>query len=186
MGRPWREWLELGLLVGTVVLLVVAGIVFNSIFSEPDPPAQREPAGVQAFAYEGGRHVEGNVDYAERPPVGGAHSGTWQDCGGYDAPVADERAVHSLEHGAVWIAYRPDLPEAQRAALRARAESQPYVLVSPYPGLPSPVVVSAWNRQLPLDYADDPRLDEFVRSFRLGGNAPEPGAPCTGGSSEAA
>jgi hypothetical protein len=55
------------------------------------------------------------------------------------------------------------------------------VLVSPYPDLPAPVVASAWGKQLQLDSANDPRLEQFVSAFREGPQTPEPGAPCTGG-----
>jgi hypothetical protein len=124
------------------------------------------------------------VAYAEHPPVGGVHNPVWQDCGFYAEPVANENAVHSLEHGAVWITYAPDLPQDQVATLRELAERQSHILVSPMEDLPSPMVASAWNRQLALDGADDPRLEEFIRAFRLSPQAPEPGAACTGGTSE--
>ena len=60
------------------------------------------------------------VDYSgdELPPVGGIHSGTWQNCGIYDEPILAKNAVHSMEHGAVWIAYHPDLPEGDVDHLR--------------------------------------------------------------------
>jgi hypothetical protein len=87
-----------------------------------------------------------------------------------------------MEHGAVWITYQPNLPADQVDILR-KAAQQSYVLVSPYPGLPSPVVASAWSNQLKLDSASDPKLDQFVRYFRQGPQTPEPGAPCTGGTS---
>ncbi len=53
--------------------------------------------------------------------------------------ISNENAVHSLEHGAVWITYRPDLPGGQVETLRDLAQGQTYILVSPYPDLPSPV-----------------------------------------------
>jgi hypothetical protein len=86
-----------------------------------------------------------------------------------------------MEHGAVWITYQANLPSSELAAPRELAIDQPYVHVSPYPGLLAPVVASAWGRQLRLTSAGDPRLDQFVRVFRLGGPAPERGGPCTGG-----
>jgi hypothetical protein len=144
------------------------------------------PAGVQTFGYVGGQHSTDPVDYAEHPPVGGVHDPVWQNCGFYADPIRGENAVHSLEHGAVWITYAPDLPEEQIATLRDLAARQSYVLISPMGDLPAPVVASAWNRQLALDAADDPRLEEFVRAFRLSPQAPEPGAPCTGGTGETA
>jgi hypothetical protein len=59
-------------------------------------------------------HVGGNIDYDQDlgiPPAGGPHNPSWQNCGFYDELVRDENAVHSLEHGAVWITYQPDLPQ---------------------------------------------------------------------------
>jgi hypothetical protein len=150
---------------------------------DPDLPFGDEPvpAGVQHFAVTERAHVEGPVSYPQTPPVGGNHAPIWQNCGFYDTPIPNESAVHSLEHGAVWITYQPDVPEEQVAALRQLAHRQPYVLVSPFPDLPAPIVASAWGYQLYLEASDDPRLAEFVRAFRLGPQAPERGAPCLGG-----
>lgn len=139
------------------------------------------PVGVQDFAVTERAHVATTVLYAQSPPVGGNHAPIWQNCGFYTAPVVNENAVHSLEHGAVWIAYRPDLPAEQVDVLRRLAERQTHVLVSPYPALPAAVIASAWNRQLQLDSATDPRLGQFVRTFRLASQAPERGGPCSGG-----
>jgi Protein of unknown function (DUF3105) len=113
--------------------------------------------------------------------VGGNHAPIWQNCGFYGATILSENAVHSLEHGAVWITYQPELPADQVAALRQLAKRQSHLLVSQFVDLPTPVVVSAWGRQLRLDSVDDPRLEQFVRAFRSGAQAPEPGRPCSGG-----
>jgi hypothetical protein len=126
------------------------------------------------------------VDYAQTPPAGGEHNPVWQNCGFYEEPISDENAVHSLEHGAVWITYQPDLSEDQISTLRDLAESQTYILVSPYPGLDSPVVASAWGKQLQLESADDPALEQFISAYRQGPQTPEPGAACTGGTGQPA
>ena len=73
------------------------------------PTAEGIP-GLLTFAVASAAHVEGAVDYPQDPPAGGPHAEVWQNCGFYDEPVVKERAVHSQEHGAVWITYRPDLP----------------------------------------------------------------------------
>jgi hypothetical protein len=126
-------------------------------------------------------HTGEPVSYPQTPPVGGPHNPVWQNCGFYSEPVRNENAVHSMEHGAVWITYRPDLPGGQVETLRDLAQGRNYVLVSPYPGLPSPVVASAWGKQLQLDSADDPRLEQFVSAYSQGPQTPEPGATCSGG-----
>jgi putative peptide zinc metalloprotease protein len=163
-----------------ITIGAVAGLVF--LWSPNLQLAGRAaPAGVQSFEVAGRDHVRAPVSYPQTPPVGGNHAPVWQNCGFYEEPVTDENVVHSLEHGAVWIAYRPGLPEEQIDSVRQLAQRQNYVLASPYPGIPTSVVVSAWGRQLRLEGADDPRLDQFVRAFRLGPQAPESGGLCTGG-----
>ena len=124
-------------------------------------------------------HTEDDVDYEQAPPVGGPHDPVWLDCGTYDAPVRDENAVHDLEHGAIWISYEPGLSDDDVAAL---ADSLPQNgILAPYDGLPAPVVVTSWGRQLRLDGADDPRLELFIAAYGDGHTSPEPFASCAGG-----
>jgi hypothetical protein len=136
----------------------------------------RQIEGVQTFMVDAG-HREGTISYPQTPPVGGIHNPVWMPCGFYDQPVPNERAVHSLEHGAVWITYRPDLPQAEIDALATLARNRNLVLVSRWDeGLPSPLVVTGWGRQLRLETAADPRLAEFIRLYANQG--PEINAPC--------
>jgi hypothetical protein len=113
------------------------------------------------------------------PPAGGPHDPVWLACGVYDEPVRDENAVHDLEHGAVWIAYDPDLPDGDVATLRRHLPQNG--IMAPYPGLSAPVVVTVWGRQLRLAGAGDPRLARFVAELGHGETAPEPTASCAGG-----
>jgi hypothetical protein len=107
--------------------------------------------GLQTFTYAGGDHRSGSLVYAENPPAGGAHNPLWQNCGVYDQPLYNEYAVHSLEHGAVWITYRPDLDAAGVAQLKTLVEGRSYTLLSPYDGMDTPVAASAWGAQLKVD-----------------------------------
>ena len=138
--------------------------------------------GLQTFATPSRRHVLGPVSYAEVPPVGGDHHPVWQNCGFYSRPVEPERAVHSLEHGAIWVTYSPDLPAEQVDILRQLARSRTHVLVSPWPdgSLLAPVVASGWAVQLKASSVSDPALAAFVAAYAGRGQAPEPGASCSG------
>ncbi|MGY1814161.1 DUF3105 domain-containing protein [Blastococcus sp. SYSU D00820] len=140
-------------------------------------------AGTEVADYAAGQqHVRTTVDYAESPPVGGPHAPSWADCTGsvYDEPIADEYAVHSLEHGAVWITYDPDLASADDvAALEALTEGGTYRMLSPYPGLGTRVSLQAWNHALPLDDVADPRLEQFLELLTVNPDTtPEVGATC--------
>jgi Protein of unknown function (DUF3105) len=124
-------------------------------------------------------HQTGDIDYPQTPPAGGPHAPVWLDCGVYDEAVRDENAVHDLEHGTVWIAYRPGLDAADVDALTDLLPQNG--ILSPYDGLDAPVVVTVWGRQLALTGADDPRLPLFIDTFGGGETAPEPFASCAGG-----
>lgn len=121
---------------------------------------------------------------AELPPAGGVHNPAWLNCGIYDEPVPAENALHSMEHGAVWITYRDDLPQEQIDSLRDRFRPQSFYILSPYPTQRSPIVLTAWGFQLELDSADDKRIEQFVSRYRLGPTTPERGASCGGGVGE--
>lgn len=127
-----------------------------------------------------GDHTLRSVASDETPPIGGRHAPVWQRCGFYDTPVPIERAVHSIEHGAVWITYRPDLPSEQVDTLRDLAQAEEHVLISPYPSLAAPLMATVWGHQERLDTADAARLRQFVQDFRNGPLAPERGGACDG------
>jgi putative peptide zinc metalloprotease protein len=183
IGLVWR-WSSRTLKRCVAGALATAGAVaLVALLWAPRLPTARPPgpADVARFPVTERNHVQTPVIYTQDPPVGGNHAPIWQNCGFYDAPIVAENAVHSLEHGAVWITYRPDLSTDQVDTLRQLAGGNTYVLVSPYPDLTAPAVASAWGLQLQLDSVEDPRLEQFVRAFRLGPQAPESGGPCTGG-----
>jgi hypothetical protein len=169
-GRPSYLW---------IALAAAAAVVFSVLLLRSGGAAS-PPEGVQVFPNLSRDHTTGQVSYPQTPPAGGPHAPAWQNCGFYGEVISNETAVHSLEHGAVWITFRTDLDAEQVAMLREFAR-RGFVLVSPYPNLPAPVVASAWGHQLRLSSASDPRLDQFVRYYRLGPQTPERGAPCTRG-----
>lgn len=182
--RPNRRRYVVVGVVTLAVMLVAGAAALPMLHSEPRR-GQRTYAGLGAvLTYEGlsVAHTGGDVDYPTTPPVGGAHDPVWLECGAYDVPVRDENAVHDLEHGAIWIAYDPDLSAADVRRLADRLPQNG--IMAPYPGLPAPVVVSAWGRQLRLAGADDERLGLFVATFGHGETAPEPDASCAGGSKD--
>lgn len=176
-ARERRRTVTLWVSITAVVLVMavaVALVIIRDQASQPNLDA------VATYTVTQG-HVQTPVTYAQSPPAGGEHAPVWLNCGTYEAPVPNENAVHSMEHGAVWVTHQPNLPEEQVTALRDKLPST-YAILSPYEGLTAPVVASAWGKQLTLTGADDPRLDAFVKEYRQGAQTPEPGASCTGGS----
>jgi hypothetical protein len=184
-GPPEARRSSLPVLLAALAAVLVLGmailvpVVVQRVRASLEPAAPANLDAVRVFEDLGNEHTDGDVDYPTSPPAGGPHDAEWLECGVYDEPVRDENAVHDLEHGTVWISYRPDLG-ADDVGTLARALPDNGIL-APYDDLPAPVVITVWARQLRLTGVDDPRLDLFLAGFSDGHTAPEPFASCRGG-----
>jgi hypothetical protein len=181
---PTWVWFVIG---GILAVLLVLGLFY---LGNQGPTAGNGIEGVEILPDPGQGHIEGDISYAVGEPAGGPHNPTWLNCGIYAEPVRVENVVHSLEHGAVWIAYRPNLSEDQVEMLREivrqerRNRREPLIVLAPKADLEDPIVLTAWRVQLRLDDAADERVGEFLDRFQRGPFTPEPGAPCTEGAGE--
>ncbi|MGC4885628.1 DUF3105 domain-containing protein [Micromonospora sp. DT227] len=174
----------------TAVSLVAAGIIGYAALSTwqgSRPWSERLTALSGVTSYTSAdwltrEHKSGQLTYKITPSVGGNHNSAWQNCTGdvYDAPIAAEHATHSMEHGAVWITHRPDLPADQVQSLADRVRGLDYLMLSPADGLDAPISVQAWGYRLTVTSADDKRIDDFIRTARINAG-PERGATCSGG-----
>lgn len=177
---PW------GLITVAVVIVVLAVAVIgyavhlgakNKTSSDPN-----KIKGIIHKTFTSGDHKAGVISYTESPPFGGPHAPVWADCTGtvYPSQIASENAVHDLEHGAVWITYKPGLPADQLDVLTKLVAGKQYMLMTPYDGLKSNVSLQAWGYQLFVDSATDKRVKTFIKDLRLNQkNTPELGASCT-------
>jgi hypothetical protein len=165
------------------LLLLLAVVLTASACSTGSKPNPRPGIdGLRTFKEEPKtRHTTKHVTYDHTPPAGGQHFPAWLRCGVYTEPVPNEFAVHSEEHGAVWLTYLPDPSADDIAKLAALANGNDYVLVSPYPGQPGRFMASTWGAQLSVDSAADARLKKFVDTYAGGGQGGEKGADCAHG-----
>ncbi|MEE8338342.1 MAG: DUF3105 domain-containing protein [Dehalococcoidia bacterium] len=115
------------------------------------------------------------IGTAGEPPSGGPHFSQPWPTGVFDEAIPDGNAVHSLEHGIVWISYNPELVDAgQIAVLEDVADDfRGDVILAPRPQNARSVYAVSWGRVLGMDGVDGERLREFVRTNR--DRSPEPG-----------
>jgi hypothetical protein len=178
----------------TVSAVVVAGLVaFGAVIlnKESDQKEQAQAAakapvkGEKSWDVEklGRNHVTEPVTYPMKPPVGGDHDQVWMNCDRnvYKDAIPDMNAVHSLEHGAVWVTYNDKASDADIKALSDKVGKTSYTLMSPYKDQAGTIMLSAWGKQLTVEKASDPRVDQFLTKYVQGAQTPEPGAACTGG-----
>lgn len=179
---PTWGWLASG---GVLAVLLVIGLLY--LGNAQNSAIQSDIEGVVIFPDPGRGHKDGDIAYAQDAPVGGIHNPEWQNCGIYDKPLRRENLIHSMEHGAVWIAYQPELPGDQVEILRnlvrqdQAGKQERWIVLAPQPGLNDPIVATAWQVQLRLSSASDPRLAQFIKEYEQGPYYPEPGATCTFG-----
>ena len=191
-----RNWGPIALFTAAVVLAVgIVGFGAWQVFKASNKPTwQEQVKGIDGLVnyfetkpdmLKAGSHKNGVLTYEVDPPVGGTHNPIWQNCNGdvYSAQIPKEQAVHSLEHGAVWVTYRPDLPKDQVDALADKVKDRTFMLMSPYPGLDKPISLQAWGYQLKVDNANDGRIDEFITALRQNATQ-EPQASCGNGITE--
>ncbi|MCC6793069.1 MAG: DUF3105 domain-containing protein [Thermomicrobiales bacterium] len=179
-----RQWLMTKIGAGVLAAVIVLAIVAIGVNAVRDRDLNRVPDGVTAYTYAGGQHDDTFTAWTETPPVGGTHNNTWQKCGFYDGQINTGMGVHTMEHGAVWITYSPDLPQEQIDKLKDEYGGESFMLVSEFSGLPAPIVASAWGHQLqiPSGDADAKELKQFVRVYKNNAEyTPEFGATCANG-----
>jgi hypothetical protein len=197
--KPPRNWTPIWISgIVAVVALGILGYAINNDYQNGKTWQQKadsipglvdyrtkNPKIVSDKAYRSHVHAtDPAVKYETTPPAYGNHIGEWQRCSGdvYDAQIANENAVHSLEHGAVWITYDPaKLSDAQVKTLASTyVTGQDFTLMSPYPDQGAAISLQAWGFQLKLDSPTDPRIKEFITDLRQNASL-EAGAVCSAG-----
>ncbi|MGW9028096.1 DUF3105 domain-containing protein [Streptomyces sp. NPDC055722] len=178
----------------TLSTLIVAGLVgwgAYAINNANEKEAQKAAAAAKPMSGEKvwdakkftRNHVQGKVNYPMNPPVGGDHNPVWMTCDGsvYTKAIPNENAVHSLEHGAVWVTYNAKASAADIKTLADRVSKTPYTLMSPDKSQSGTITLSAWAHQVSVNTASDPRVEQFLTKYVQGPQTPEPGAACTNG-----
>lgn len=175
----------LGIIAAAVALVLVIGtvatvLVLNSIPQQREVISGNYEDRLQLYPDLDATHTDTRVSYDQSPPVGGPHNPAWLNCGVYDEEQQNENVVHTLEHGAVWIAYDPATTTDDEIAALIELAPDTYTVISPYEGLGDAKAISAWGAQLLFTEVDDPAVEDFLNEFWRSPDSPEPNAPCTG------
>jgi hypothetical protein len=166
------------LIIGAVAVGVIGLAILLYLALRPTPPIR----GVVLFPrLERGHDETLEIAFGELPPAGGVHNPVWQNCGIYTEPIFAQNVIHSLEHGAVWVTYQPDLPADDLTRLQDMMRGETYIIMSPYPNQRSPIVLTAWGVQLEVESSRDRRIGQFVQRYRMGPQTPERGGACVQG-----
>lgn len=164
-------------LIPTIVLVGVGVWFFTKSSSSVKPEDSSKPEAVSTS-------VLGTVDYDivsrdhiaqgtsgsgynSNPPSSGVH---WQGPaknGFYDSDLRDEQLIHNLEHGHIWIAYKPDVEDEIKNKLKEITQKEDWkVVVTPREANDSKIALVAWGRVLKMDEPDYKKAEDFITTYR--------------------
>ena len=155
----------IGVVIATVIILG-GGIWFLNIQGAKDQAKLNQPLIGEAIASQGANHVPESTkeEYSTNPPTSGPHYANSQPAGIYDKPIPDGNLIHSMEHGAVVVWYRADLPQGEVEQIRAAFDAAKVgkKIMTPRAGLDVPVALTSWGYLLKLDAIDAEKITEFI------------------------
>jgi hypothetical protein len=161
---PWHRRLPIPAILAGAVLVVVVGLVASNLGVFGSEGRYVPGGGVGEH-----RAVGTTIAYASYPPTSGPHWDTPASWGFHTDEVADEAAVHNLEHGGVVASYN-NISAGDLAALRTLLSSYPRdqygevkLLIRPYTKITAgTLVLTAWNWVEDLPGYDDARVRAFL------------------------
>lgn len=171
MKVPLPIWFILG-----TVVVVAGGAAFLSL-SQGGESSQVKGGKVegktvigQEYELQGAAHISPGSQhepYNSNPPTSGPHYATPVQNGVRDEPIADETLIHNLEHGYIWISYRPDTSDDLKNKLKEFVQDDDWKMVlAPRSQNDSPIVLASWGRLLKLQDYDEEQIKKFRNAYR--------------------
>ena len=153
-------------IIGSIAVLVflVAGGVFYSRWKNQNLPGE-------FIADQGREHVgpgHGHT-YNSNPPTSGPHFSRPAEWGVYKEELPDEVLIHNLEHGGIWLSYKPEVSEDIIKKLEGFYEKYGRkVVVTPRTKNDTDIALAAWNRvdKFSVSEYSEERVDKFIKAFR--------------------
>jgi len=129
----------------------------------------------EEFEIQPAEHIQQGADhppYNSNPPTSGWHYSQQADWGFYTEELPDERVVHNLEHGGIWISYT-NVSDEKRSQLQDLAKQYPKsVIATKRTANDAPIAVASWGQLLKLESFGRARIVEFIEQNR--NHSPEP------------
>ena len=172
-------------LVWFVVLAILIGGVYWLVNRYWKKEASRKIYAVQ-IADLGRNHISvgaSHESYNSNPPTSGPHYEEWESKGVYKEQQPDEGLVHNLEHGYIWISYRPDASPKIIEQLENFYSFGKKIIIEPRKENDKTIALAAWNwldkfdstSKDALSDIEIKRISDFIDAYINRG--PEPNAP---------
>lgn len=164
VSRKKRQRILAWVLAALAITVLIGGIVWYKRESQKNLPGQ-------FIADQGREHVGPGHQhtYNSNPPTSGPHFASTAEWGIYKEELPDETIVHNLEHGGIWISYKPEISEEIRKNLESFYDKWGRkIIVVPRAKNDSDIALAAWNHidKFGVSEYSDERVDKFIKAFR--------------------
>ena len=170
--QPTRKKLLKPLIIGGLVALAIYGIW--SWISGLQPNSVDQSVEVEVME---AKHIQpGNEPevYTSNPPTSGPHYGQTAKAGFRTEEIPDQNILHNLEHGDIWISYKPSVSKEAVEELKKFAGGK--VIITPRSSNDTDIALAAWGRldifNLPngrVEEAIKERISDFILRHKLKG-----------------
>ena len=119
----------------------------------------------QVFENQGQEHIKvgaSHPPYNSNPPTSGWHYSQPAKWGVHSKPLADEQAIHNLEHGGIWISYKNIDQETKANLERITKANGSSIILSPRDANDAKIVLAAWTRLEKLESYDEAKILDFI------------------------
>ncbi len=164
-----------------VIVILIGGLWLLTVQSSKEQTNLAKPLMGDEISDLGRGHIPDGtqLQFDSNPPTSGQHYDKWITRGIYDKPQPDGNLVHSLEHGAVILSYKVDLPNEDVEKIKSvfSSVSVSKKIMVPRDNLDVPVALTSWGRLLKLqtiDATSEAKIKEFMETNEDRG--PEKGA----------
>lgn len=159
-------------IIGSIALL---GLVAVAIVAVSDPSSNENasldnlPIQGKKVSIQGRQHIaegEDHPSYNSNPPTSGWHYDNQADWGFYEESLPDERAVHNLEHGGIWISYKKnEVSTSTLLSLKNLAQKYNHaVIITPRSENDTTIALASWGRLMKLDDLDKYKVENFIKA----------------------
>ena len=173
------------ILIWLAVVLVIGGGIYWFVKDSQEKISERKIYAVE-ISDQGRNHIDVGVahpTYNSNPPTSGWHYEEWESKGVYKEQQPDEGLVHNLEHGYIWISYRPNASSEIVKQLENFYGFGKKIIVEPRKENDALIAIAAWNwldkfDQVSGDSLNDAelkRIEDFIDAYINQG--PESNAP---------
>ena len=152
--------------ITAIIMAIVGGIVLLSVRK---PQATTLPG--KEYPIVGREHIEENsprpTNYNSNPPSSGSHFGTPANWGIYTSALPDQRVIHNMEHGGIWISYKnaADKELTQKLTSLVQRYSSKVVL-TPRTENPTPIALASWGWVQLLDKYNEKIIVDFINAHK--------------------